>query len=70
MDCEKECYKEQFILLLFISLHVEFLEVKVNDDFCFDISIVDLNFFICVIVKHETVWNSERWIECFSFPAL
>jgi len=52
MDCEKECYKEQFILLLFSPLHVEFLEIKVNDDFCFDISMVDQNFFISVIVKH------------------
>jgi len=50
MDCEKECYKEQFILLLFSPLLVGFLEIKVNDDFCFDISMVDLNFFLFLLL--------------------
>ena len=49
MDCEKECNKEQFILLLFSPLHVEFLEIKVNDDFCFDISMVDVNFLFLLL---------------------
>lgn len=48
MDCEKECYKEQFILLLFSPLYVEFLEIKVND-FRFDISTVDINFLFLLL---------------------
>lgn len=55
MDCEKEWYKEHFVLLRFNLSHVQFFKIKVNDGFCFDISIVDLIFFISVIVKPEVL---------------